>query len=491
MSKTKHDENLLYPGRFREQKQDETFLSQMEKIYTPQARVEINPENPNEVTDLLVARQVTFQVTDACNLCCSYCYQINKGHRSMPFDTAKLLVDKLISGEDGITGYLKNPWALALEFIGGEPFLEVDLIDRVIDYFREQTIKLNHPWAERFRVSLCSNGVLYRDKKVQDFLRKHKDVVSLAITVDGTKQLHDACRVFPDGKGSYDLAHDAAMDWMKRGNNLGSKITLSPNNIEYYAECMKQMVKDGYWSIYSNCVFEDVWRPEDATTIYWQAKEFIDWFFAEGYDNQDFFMSYFMDNIGAPMPEEQNNNWCGGTGNMLAMDPDGKLYPCLRYMESSLGTGVKPPIIGDVWRGIGKLQCERDCLKCMDVVTRRSQSTDECFYCPIASGCAWCSGYNYQTFGTFNKRTIFLCEMQKSRVLSTAYYWNSYYKKYPELEKHFDLYVPRDWAVPIVGEEEYEMLVELTKSVGGYVNEDQYMIKDYHGDKVNTIKCIE
>lgn len=77
---------------------------------------------------------------------------------------------------------------------------------------------------------------------------------------------------------------------------------------------------------------------------------------------------------------------CGGTGLMLACDPDGKLYPCLRYMPSSVGRDRDDYVtMGTVETGI-----DREKLADMQKVTRRSQSTDECFYCPIAKGCAWC-----------------------------------------------------------------------------------------------------
>jgi hypothetical protein len=122
-----------------------------------------------------------------------------------------------------------------------------------------------------------------------------------------------------------------------------------------------------------------------------------------------------------------------------------------------------------------KKECEKQCVGCLNKITRRSQSTDQCFYCPIASGCAWCSGYNYQVFGTANKRTTYTCEMHKARCLALVYYYNTYYKK-NNINEVQDLWVPKQWAIPIVGEEEYNNLVQLTKELGGYVNEDATMV---------------
>ena len=80
--------------------------------------------------DRILTRTVTFQVTDKCNLACTYCYQINKSVRRMKFEDAKLFIDKLLSGEDGFSEYVsvKNSPGIVIEFIGGEPFLEVDYV---------------------------------------------------------------------------------------------------------------------------------------------------------------------------------------------------------------------------------------------------------------------------------------------------------------------------------------------------------------------------
>ena len=127
-------------------------------------------ENPGRT----LSKVVTFQVTDACNLACTYCYQINKGNRKMSFETAKKYIDLLLSGEKGFSKYVgvENTPGIVLDFIGGEPLLEVELIDKIIDYFRMRALELDHPWAEKFICSMASNGTLYFDPKVQKFLEK-------------------------------------------------------------------------------------------------------------------------------------------------------------------------------------------------------------------------------------------------------------------------------------------------------------------------------
>lgn len=437
--------------------------------------------------DRILTRTVTFQVTDHCNLACTYCYQINKKTRRMKLEDAKLFIDKLLSGEDGFHDYV-NPDispAIIIEFIGGEPFLEIDLIDQIVDYFKLRTIELNHPWQNMYCISICSNGVLYTDPRVQRFLQKNKDNISFSVTLDGNKELHDACRVFPDGRPSYDIACAAATDWMNRGYYMGSKITISPDNLPYLYKALTHIVGLGYEEINANCIYEAEWTNEQGGEMYTQMKCFTDFLLSDK-KYKDIDCSLYMNNLGHPKPEDDLQNWCGGTGSMLSMDPDGYLYPCIRYMESSLGDSRPPLRIGHVKTGIAQCTEHKNCIDCLNAIDRRTQSTDECFYCPIAEGCSWCSAYNYQSFGTADKRVTKICVMHKARVLANVYYWNKYRMMYPEDNLDaFDLWVPEDWAVPIIGQDEYEMLVNLVKKNGGYVNESEHEIRDYQNPGQN------
>lgn len=323
---------------------------------------------------------------------CNYCYQICKGKRRMSFETAKKYIDLIISGEKGFSDYI-NPVispGIIIEFIGGEPFMEIDLINQVCDYFVNRLIELQHPWATKYMFSICSNGVLYFDEKVQQFLRKWKGHISFSVTIDGNKELHDSCRVFPDGQPSYDLAVAAAKDWMSRGYYMGSKITIAPGNVTFLYDAIKHMVELGYTEINANCVYEKGWEPKHATVLYEEMKRVSDFFLEKGFDfEHDFFCSLYNENFFHKKDENDLQNWCGGIGSMLSCDPDGVLFPCLRYMESSLGSDQEPYSIGDVNTGICQCECHKCRLECLKKIDRRTQSTDECFYCPIAEGCSW------------------------------------------------------------------------------------------------------
>lgn len=404
---------------------------------------------------------VTFQVTDGCNLACSYCYQINKGHNVMSFEIAKKLVDLLLSDDTDKNGYFNRfkKGGIILEFIGGEPLLQANLIDKIITYFQEQTILLNHPWKDKFCASLCSNGVLYFSKDAQQLIKNHKNHLDVSITVDGCKEMHDKCRLFPNGDPSYDLAIAADKAILSENSDAGTKITIAPANISYLYKSFINMFNVGHKLIHANCVFEEGWKVSDARIYYKQLKKIADFLLSLD-DPDDIYFALFNENNYKPIPEDQNDNWCGGTGKMLACDPQGNLYPCLRYMSSSLGPDVPPLIIGNVYDGICTKSKEKDTMNMLQSITRKSQSTDECFNCMIGQGCAHCSGYNYQKFGTPNHKATFICDMHKAESLANVYYWNKYYLKYNKKEK-FPLYCNMQDALNIIGKEEYKYLLSL------------------------------
>ena len=145
-------------------------------------------------------QNLDFIVTEDCNLRCKYCYicHKSKGH-SMNFETAKKFIDYVMGDS-----FEKEP-AVILSFIGGEPLLEVELIDKIVDYFKSTTYAMEHQWAWNYRISITTNGVNFGTPEVQKFIAKNKGKLSVTITIDGTKEKHDLQRVFPDGSGSYDM----------------------------------------------------------------------------------------------------------------------------------------------------------------------------------------------------------------------------------------------------------------------------------------------
>ena len=227
----------------------------------------------------------------------------------------------------------------------------------------------------------------------------------------------------------------------------------------YTFDAVKSIIESGYDDININCVYEEGWTAEHAKILYDQLKILADYMI----DNnlvETHRVAMFEEKFFHSKEPTDNDNWCGGNGAMISVDWKGDIYPCIRYMESSLGTEIKPLIIGNVYDGIMTKKCEKDCVECMRNITRRSQSTDECFNCPIAEGCSWCTAYNYQTFGTVDKRATFICIMHKARCLANVYFWNKWYRK-QNLEKRFKNNMPDDWSLEIIDKDELDMLKKL------------------------------
>ncbi len=404
---------------------------------------------------------VSFIVTHECNLRCSYCYEHNKGGGEMDLDTAKKCVDLLFKMDRENHPYINPQKAhgLILDFIGGEPLLKIDLITETMRYFRDRALELGHRWATQYMVSMTTNGMLYDDPAVQNFLRENKGRATLTVTVDGDKQTHDRCRRTCDGQGSYDRAAAAFRDLQQKFGHSGSKFTIAPANVDTCAAACRHIMEEFDLKVlHCNCVYEEGWTEELAKTLYFQLREFADWLLeTERY--RECYVSIFNPDHGKPQPETNTQNWCGGTGSMLAFDIDGVCYPCLRYAPLSIGNR-EPYRIGDVEHGIAVLPEDARRVAFLDSITRQSQSPEQCLRCPIAAGCGWCSAYNYEYTGSPNKRVTFICPTHKARTLATAYYLNNVYRREGSGER-YALHVPREWAEPIVGKAEYEMLVKL------------------------------
>ena len=407
-----------------------------------------------------LTRNITFQITDDCCCACTYCYQGHKGHRMMTKDVAKRGVDLLFDMYDKNEGTFINhkTKAIILDFIGGEPLMNIDIIDYVCTYFVQKCLEKNHPWIYTWRASMISNGALYFEPKVQEFLKKFRGFVSFGITLDGPKEIHDACRIYHDGRGNFDDAYAA----MKHFNShyyeeLGTKVTIAPENLHNLNKIVKFFVDEGMEEINANTVFEAEWTEEQAQEFYRELKKMADYLLSL---DHEVYVGLFRDELFNPMSEEENSNFCGGTGAMLSFDPDGIAYPCIRYMSSSLGDDAPPITIGTV-DGIFETEEDKETKRYLDCITRRSQSTDECWNCPIAAGCAWCSGWNYQLYGTPDKRCTRICPMHKARSLANVYYWNKYYHK-NNIDKHFEMHLPKEEALKFISEDEYNMLLELS-----------------------------
>ena len=371
-----------------------------------------------------IAKNITFIVTKDCQLACKYCYLVGKNSKErMSFEIAKQAIDYILSHEDDF-----KEESVVWDFIGGEPFLEIELIDRICDYLKIEMFRSNHHWFNSYRFSFSTNGINYHTEKVQHFIEKNKEHISIGITIDGTKQKHDLNRIYKKfeekkERGSYDDVVKNIPLWLEQFPHAGTKVTISSADIPYIKESVLHLFLLGIHEVNINCVFEDVWKDGDDKLFEEQLLELADAIIDEGWYKNNV-CSLFSEMIGKPLdPKRDNQNWCGA-GMMLAVDAAGNFYPCTRFASYSLRS-KKPIIIGDVYQGIDK-----NLLRPFLTLDRTTQSPQKCIDCEVASGCAWCQGENYDTAqtNTIYERSTAICLMHKARVRANNYYWNKLYR---------------------------------------------------------------
>lgn len=367
------------------------------------------------------SKNITFIVTKDCQLACKYCYLVGKNSRErMSFEVARKAIDYILGNRA-----LFDEESVVWDFIGGEPFMEIDLIDRICDYLKVEMYRLHHPWFDSYRLSFSTNGLNYHTDRVQKFVEKNHSHLSIGITIDGTRRKHDLNRVYKDGvTGSYDDVVKNIPLWLSQFPDGGTKVTISSADIPYIKESVMHLFSLGIHQVNINCVFENVWKEGDDALFEDQllqlADEMID---GEWYEK--FSCSFFSETLGKPLDlKYENQNWCGA-GKMLSVDAAGNFYPCTRFAAYSLRS-KKPIIIGNVDDGINK-----NLLRPFLTLDLVSQSPRECLECEVASGCAWCQGENYDAAATdtIYQRSTAICKMHKARVRANNYYWRRLYHK--------------------------------------------------------------
>lgn len=370
-----------------------------------------------------MSKNITFIVTKDCQLACKYCYLVGKNEKErMSWEVSKAAIDYILNREtDSNFAFESVVW----DFIGGEPFLEIDLIDRICDYIKTELYRRDHHWFNSYRFSFSTNGINYDSEKVQNFIKKNREHLSIGITIDGTERKHDLNRIYKKSeRGSYkDVVRNIPL-WLEQFPGASTKVTISSADIPYIAESVLHLYSLGIHEVNINCVFENVWKKGDDQLFEDQLIQLADAIIDEEW-YEDYACSFFSESLGKPMDcKLRNGNWCGA-GLILSIDAAGNFYPCTRFAQYSL-RDKEAWIIGNVHDGI-----DQNKLRPFLTLDRCTQSTPECVNCEVAEGCSWCQGENFdaaQTHTVFERATA-ICKMHKARVRANNYYWNKLYRK--------------------------------------------------------------
>jgi len=396
--------------------------------------------------------QVFFLVAEDCNLACSYCYETDKQKHRMTAATACQCVDSLFQMDGGAIINEQTANGINLTFFGGEPTLNLDAVEAAVDRFQWMAVTRRHRWARNYVISLDSNGTLYFSEQMQRLLCRHKGHIICNISVDGSKESHDACRVFPDGRGSYDAAHRAMLHAIEHQYMLSTKVTISPENLPYLAEGCVSLLHH-MEKVFCSCALEPDWQVSHARELFEQMKEITERLLSDPELCRKT-CTLFGRWIKSGTPGPDRENYCGGIRTMIAFDADGVIYPCPRCMPlCSCGGRFQ---IGTAASGLGKTQAEQSCIQEMSQIMFWDKQDEECRLCPLVGSCPWCDANDFVQTGSILKKSKRICWMHRARALGTVYYW----MRRHEISGDDPLCIsfPESWARELSGPEDWAKL---------------------------------
>ena len=224
----------------------------------------------------------------------------------MTFEVARKAIDYILSCENEM-----REESVIWDFIGGEPFIEIDLIDKICDYLKIEMFKRNHHWFNSYRFSFSTNGINYHTEPVQRFIEKNRSHLSIGITIDGTRRKHNLNRIYKDNGtgaevGSYDDVVRNIPLWLSQFPNSGTKVTISSPDIPYIYESVLHLFSLGIHEVNINCVFEDVWQEGDDKLFEEQLMKLADKIIDDDL-YEDNACSFFSEFIGKPMDPVNEN----------------------------------------------------------------------------------------------------------------------------------------------------------------------------------------
>ncbi len=304
----------------------------------------LNAKNENNFSGekSLTIKSVCLHISHDCNLRCKYCFADEGAYHgkreNMPFNVALKAIDFLIENSKN----LKN---LEVDFFGGEPLINFDVLKKTVEYAKEKADLA----GKNIKFTTTTNGILL-SKEVSDYLNQTMDNVVLSL--DGRKKVHDYARPTANGKGSFDIILDKFKYFRSiRGNNsYFIRGTFTHDNTDFCEDVL--FMADNFDQVsVEPVVLPDshkmALKNEDLPVLFEQyeklAKKYVD-----RRKNKESWFSFFhynVDLLNGPCLKKRVMG-CGAGCSYIAVTPDGKIYPCHQF------AGEKDYCLGNVFNGV-------------------------------------------------------------------------------------------------------------------------------------------
>ena len=348
-----------------------------------------------------VIKAMCLHIAHTCNLNCSYCFASQgkyQGDRAlMSFEVGKRAFDFLIEN----SGTRRN---LEVDFFGGEPLMNWDVVKQLVAYAR--SIEKQH--NKNFRFTLTTNGILL-DDEIMDFL--NKEMSNVVLSLDGRKEVNDHFRRDYAGNGSYDRIVPKFLELVEKrgGKDYYVRGTFTHNNVDFTNDIF-HMADLGFTELSMEpvvCPPDDPYAltKEDMPKIFEQyeilAKEMI----KRKKEGRGFtFYHYMLDLKNGPCIYKRITG-CGSGTEYMAVTPWGELFPCHQFV------GDPKYSLGNIYDGVTNTEIQDGFRSCNAYARKECKDCWARLYC--SGGCA---ANSYHATGSINGVYEYGCELFKKRI---------------------------------------------------------------------------
>jgi uncharacterized protein len=351
-----------------------------------------------------VVKALCLHIAHECNLRCAYCFagqgSYNENDRGlMSLETGKKAIDFLIEN----SGTRRN---LEVDFFGGEPMLNFDVVKGIVSYGRMREAEAE----KNFRFTLTTNGTLLNDENIA-YINENFDNVVLSI--DGRPHVNDQMRPFCGGGGSYEKILPKIKKLAATQKNYFVRGTYTRHNLDFSADVM-HLADAGFKNISVEPVVapphEDYSiRDEDLPALFAEYEKLAQEILSREKNNERIHFFHFeMDITGGPCIAKRVTG-CGAGSEYLAVTPSGKLYPCHQF-------------VGDEKFCVGDLSDNRTVSDLFDFSSCHVFAKPECAACWAKFYCSGgCIATAYHANGDIRKPDKISCELMRKRIECALY----------------------------------------------------------------------